>query len=415
MKILLLFILVISCSHQPKRDPSSLLQYQLKINREIIPPFNLRASVNFKDTYLDHVIVFLVNADGSPLFDLEKTTTLKLEVAGGKAEISKWQTSNKGIIAEISPKEIGSYSIFLKEDSDVLAQIDFKSDFNFHRKKIDGHEQAMSVFDERIDGADNLRVQEDETGVIFEGNYHSQILNQFSMERVFPHILAPHRIACDKDVKSPSPSFQATRIFEFQFEDQATQNTSIYLRDDTSDFDSRNTQSSYFLFPRKNIPHYRLENGIQVITLTTGEEVSFDLTKKEFNNIFSELPIDYGPQKPDKCTNHSRQIKKYPTLIYQGKGLMLRVNANAGNYLPTDPSSEGSVPLSGNYGEVGTKGVWVFYYDELNKKQVICKKLFKKDLFHLNGDFKFEEDQAFADLLQTKCGLDFKNKALGIN
>jgi len=404
-----------SCSHQPKRDPSSLLEYQLKINRDVIPPFNIRATVNFKDTFLDHVIVLLVNADGSALFDLEKTTSLKLEVLGGKAEISKWETSNKGILAEVSPKEIGSYSILLKEGSDILSKIDFKSNFNFHRKKRDGYEQAMSVFDERIEGYDNLRVQEDETGVMYEGNYYSQILNQFSIERSFPHNLVPHQIACDKDVKSPSTSFKAIRRFEFQFEDQASQNTSLYLRDDTSDFDSRNTQSSYFLFPRKNIPHYRLENNVQIITLTTGEEVFFDLTKKEFQNILSELPIDYGSQKPNKCTSHSRQIKKHPTLIYQGKGLMLRVNANTGNYLPPHPSSEGSVLLSGNYGEVGTKGVWVFYYDELNKKQVICKKLFKKDLFHLNGDFKFEKDQAFADLLQTKCGQDFKNKALGIN
>lgn len=109
------------------------------------------------------------------------------------------------------------------------------------------------------------------------------------------------------------------RGFNFDYIEQARQNMAMQIDDSPNDTISHTMHSIFMFFPRKNMFVVEELSGTIDVTLTNGEKMIFQKDSKEIvDGVFSEGPIDYSPDR------HKRQ---YADLKYQGKGVVLRVNA----------------------------------------------------------------------------------------
>jgi hypothetical protein len=160
-----------------------------------------------------------------------------------------------------------------------------------------------------------------------------------------------------------------SREWTFSFEGKNRQDISFDVLDST-DGKSRQVKDSHMMvFPRKYLPNIRIEGQKQIVTLPTGETVTYDVTTKEIiDGVLSEGPLGKGPGN----------------VAYKGNGLLLRIDGN------TEPrqgkGAMATISKGGKSCRIPAKSLWPDQSDS--------------SALH----FKFATDDAFNEFLKTKPG-----------
>jgi hypothetical protein len=160
------------------------------------------------------------------------------------------------------------------------------------------------------------------------------------------------------------------RDWMFNFEGKNRQDISFTVSDSVDGRESHSQESHMMLFPRKYLPNIRIEGAKQIVTLPTGETVTYDAaTKVITDGVLTEKPLGQGPG----------------SVSYNGNGLLLRIDGKQ------DPrhSRHGSMAIISKGGKtcrVPAKNLWPDQSDS--------------SALH----FKFSSDEAFNQFLKTKSG-----------
>jgi hypothetical protein len=158
------------------------------------------------------------------------------------------------------------------------------------------------------------------------------------------------------------------RNWGFSFPGLARQDLAISIDDSLSGTNSAMQSSVLMLFPRDTLPSIRTLGSKNIVTLPTGETVTFDAkTKEVVGGVFKERgPIDGEPA----------------SISYSGKGLMIRAD------------SQGTDPKLGGAATVTKQG----------KSCMIPKEVFWKQSNESTGKFKFFSDKDLDSYLKRRCG-----------
>ncbi len=176
----------------------------------------------------------------------------------------------------------------------------------------------------------------------------------------------------NKVILKPGPSVY--RSWEFYHPGDARQDLRFTVTDSPSGTNSYLQNSYMMVFPRKTLPHIRVEGQKQIVTLPTGETVTFDVRTKEIiNGVMSE-----GPLSPP--TNSERP----PSVTYNGNGVLVRVDKRADD--PRRAAAKVVISKQGRTCTVPRKDLWP---DQRESSS-----------FH----FKYFSDQDFDRYLKQKCG-----------
>lgn len=184
----------------------------------------------------------------------------------------------------------------------------------------------------------------------------------------------------------------AMRYFDFDFEEQATQNISLRVQDAPNGTSSHAMLTHFMFFPRKNLPYASInDKGDIKVTLPTGEPMVFSKNGEVIDGVFEEGPVDVGPD---------RFKRTYADLKYQGKGIILR--ANARGQLPQQGQFETS-KIDLEYGIKFSTDVLIINGSTGER----CRR--PKADFWKPGDhspvlFNFPTDKEFNTYLEAKCG-----------
>lgn len=178
-----------------------------------------------------------------------------------------------------------------------------------------------------------------------------------------------------------------TRDFQFRFDDRARQDIYLLVTDWTPSRDrqfrlSELMNSVMLFFPRSFLPAIVNHNGRNLVTLPTGEEVEFDAHSHEIvGGALFEAPVDL---------NADRNLRKYPAVLYKGKGISVRADARG-----ADP-------------RIGTVATIT-----LNPRAGTCDgsiscsqcQVPARELWDQSGAlrFKFPTDEEFDRFLQARC------------
>jgi hypothetical protein len=179
-----------------------------------------------------------------------------------------------------------------------------------------------------------------------------------------------------------------TRDFQFRFDDRARQDIQLFISDWAPSRDkqfrlSEIMNSVFHFFPRNYLPAILGSEARYVVTLPTGEQVEFDAkTREVLGGVFSETAVDLNPD---------RAARKFPSVNYLGKGVVVRANARG-----TDPRIGSMATIT-----TGTPTPDCDKGAACNQCQVPSK-----ELWHQNGAvrFKFSTDQEFDRYLLARCG-----------
>ena len=180
------------------------------------------------------------------------------------------------------------------------------------------------------------------------------------------------------------------REFEFQFDEQARQNISLFMSDAPNSTVSHTMHSLFMFFPRKYLPYAELNNKEVTVILPTGEQMMFAESGELIDGVFEEGPIDIGPD---------RFKRTYADLKYNGKGILLR--ANARGQMPQQGQFE-STKIDMEYGIKNSADVLIINGTTGQR----CRR--PKTDFWLAADvspilFKFPTDAEFDAYLKEKC------------
>lgn len=180
------------------------------------------------------------------------------------------------------------------------------------------------------------------------------------------------------------------REFEFQFEEQATQNISLFMSDAPNGTVSHTMHSLFMFFPRKYLPYAEFNKKEIAVTLPTGEQMIFAESGELIDGVFEEGPVDIGPD---------RFKRTYADLKYSGKGILLR--ANARGQMPQQGQFE-STKIDMEYGIKNSADVLIINGTTGQR----CRR--PKTDFWLAADvspiqFKFPTDAEFDVYLKAKC------------
>lgn len=182
------------------------------------------------------------------------------------------------------------------------------------------------------------------------------------------------------------------RVFNFDYLEQARQNLSLQVDDSPNGTVSHTMHSIFMFFPRKFIPQVQQTESTIDVTLPTGEQMIFEKESKEIlSGVFSEGLVD---------VSRDRFKRQYPDLKYNGRGVVLRVNAR------------GQSPQLGQYEtdkidlEHGLKGsVDVLLINgTTGEKCRRPKSDFWEPLDVSPIEFKFPTDEEFEIYLRINCG-----------
>lgn len=197
--------------------------------------------------------------------------------------------------------------------------------------------------------------------------------------------MGPNRIVTSKYEGS-------MRGFNFDYTEQARQNMAMQIDDSPNDTVSHTMHSIFMFFPRKNMFVVEELSGTIDVTLTNGEKMIFQKDSKEIvDGVFTEGPTDTTPDR------HKRH---YADLKYQGKGIVLRVNAR------------GQSPQLGQFENVkidmehGLKGsAEVLIMNGATGQRCRRPKVdFWEPLDVSPIEFKFPTDEEFNIYLKKNCG-----------
>lgn len=109
-----------------------------------------------------------------------------------------------------------------------------------------------------------------------------------------------------------------TRLIKFISRNNSSNETFLYLADMAGGPDSHDMKSIMVLLPRKTPPHAEVSGNEVLITLPTGEIVSFNKNNQSITGgVLKEGPLDL---------NSDRHSRKPPSIEYQGSGISIRLN-----------------------------------------------------------------------------------------
>jgi hypothetical protein len=178
-----------------------------------------------------------------------------------------------------------------------------------------------------------------------------------------------------------------SRDFQFRFDERARQDIYLLVTDWAPSRDrhfrlSELMNSLLHFFPRSFLPAIVSFDGRNIITLPTGEEVEFNTQTHEIlAGVLSESAVDLNPD---------RNARKYPAIIYNGKGIVVRAN------------SRGADPRIGTTATI-TNGSPLPTCD----KGVACHQcqVSARELWDQAGAvrFKFATDEEFDRFLLARC------------
>ncbi len=184
----------------------------------------------------------------------------------------------------------------------------------------------------------------------------------------------------------------AMRGFSFDYSEQARQNMSMQIDDSPNDTVSHTMHSIFMFFPRKNMFVVEELSGTINVTLTNGEKMIFQKDSKEIvDGVFTEGPTDTSPDR------HKRH---YADLKYQGKGIVLRVNARGQS--PQLGQFE-SVKIDMEHGLKGSAEVLIMN-GATGQRCRRPKVDFWEPLDVSPIEFKFPTDEEFNIYLKKNCG-----------
>ncbi len=184
----------------------------------------------------------------------------------------------------------------------------------------------------------------------------------------------------------------ASRTFNFEYPEHARQNIALLVDDAPNDTVSHTMHSYFMFFPRKQLPVLEQGSKKLEVTLPTGEKVNFDRDSKQIiSGVLQEGPLDMSRDK------HKRI---FPDLRYQGRGVVLRVNARGQSPQLRQPSSE---RIDQDFGNRGADEVLIMN-GTTGQKCRRPKTDFWDELDVSPIEFKFATDDAFELYLQNNCG-----------
>ncbi|MBA2405773.1 MAG: hypothetical protein H0V66_13440, partial [Bdellovibrionales bacterium] len=188
------------------------------------------------------------------------------------------------------------------------------------------------------------------------------------------------------------------RSFDFDYDEQARQNISMMVTDAPNGTVSHTMHSLFLFFPRKVLPFAEIKNKEVTATLPNGEQMMFAESGEIKGGVFTEGPVDVGPD---------RFKRTYADLKYQGKGILLRANAR------------GQMPQQGQFEatkidmEYGIK----FSADVLIINGTTGQRCRRPKIDFWPADdispilFKFPTDKEFDVYLKAKCGFGIPETA----
>ena len=189
---------------------------------------------------------------------------------------------------------------------------------------------------------------------------------------------------------------ESRREFEFNFEEQAAQNMSLFMSDEPNGTVSHTMHSTFMFFPRKFIPFLEIKKDELKVTLPTGEEMVFSESGEIIKGVFQEGPVDVGPD---------RFKRQYADLKYYGKGIVLR--ANARGQMPQLGQFE-STKIDMDFGIKNSSDVLIINGSTGQR----CRRP-KSDFWEAKDVspilFKFPTDAGFDAYLKSNCGFGIPN------
>lgn len=201
-------------------------------------------------------------------------------------------------------------------------------------------------------------------------SYESCIFEGESVEGKFKLTnTGPNRI-----VSAPEEGRQ--RVWEFQYEGGARQDLGFSISDSPNGSVSQAQESYIMLFPRKTLPHIRVEGDRQIVTLPTGETVTFNKRTRE---VVGGVLTENGP-----ITSGGKELSP-AKVSYHGTGVMVRVNHVGHNEPRLQSTGFAQISKEGKICKVPVKDLWP---DQR-----------KQSGLH----FKYFSDSDFDSYLKKKC------------
>lgn len=187
----------------------------------------------------------------------------------------------------------------------------------------------------------------------------------FSLQNPGPNIVV---------TSEPGDFNYAYRNFSFASVDKARRDNYLWITDYNGSGNISDLYETMLVFlPRENLMHIEEQGDNLLVTLSTGEEVSFSKEHKMINGgVLKEKPIDVNPD---------RAIRKFAQVTYRGNGIMIRSDARA-----ADPRLAKTVQV-------------------LRKNRTICK--LEGSVFWTQEGFpkfKFVTDEEAYKVIEEKCG-----------
>lgn len=184
------------------------------------------------------------------------------------------------------------------------------------------------------------------------------------------------------------------RSFNFDYLEQARQNIALQVDDAPNSTVSHTMHSIFMFFPRKTLPIVEQLTGTIDVTLPTGEKVIFQKDSKEIvDGVFTEGPVD---------VSGDRFKRQYADLKYQGRGVVLRVNARGQS--PQLGQFE-NLKIDMEYGIKGSADVLIIN-GSTGQRCRRPKTDFWEPLDVSPIEFKFPTDVEFNEYLKTNCGFE---------
>jgi hypothetical protein len=196
----------------------------------------------------------------------------------------------------------------------------------------------------------------------------------------------------DNKIVDAHKNKNSQRDFSFEYLEQARQNLAMQVDDAPNGTVSHGMHSIFMFFPRKNMFLVEQLSGTIDITLPNGEKMVFQKDSKEIvDGVFTEGPVDVSAD---------RTKRQYPDLKYQGKGVVLRVNARGQS--PQLGQFE-TIKIDMEYGLKGSAEVLIMN-GATGQKCRRPKADFWEPIDVMPIEFKFPTDEAFDLYLKKNCG-----------
>jgi hypothetical protein len=372
---LLIFLLVMGCSHELKYRYTSSKRYLASLTHEEVRVHRVKLSLREKtifasgmdSTYLiaelfDQEGHLLTNVDPS---DLTLSTNVDIE--------AKPFTLKKGVYkAEILPR-VKSPDIKMRVDWQgriLSSEIILKTSITPLKDKL------LPVFHDYLESRSMGEISVGRGSSTPEGATES-----FAVENLG-----------DNQIVDATRNPNSMRNYNFNYLEQARQNLAMEIDDAPNGTISHTMHSLFMFFPRKRLPLVQQLSGTINVTLPTGEKVIFQKDSKEIvDGVFQEGPVD---------VSRDRFKRSFADLKYQGKGVVLRANARGqspqlGQYENTKIDME--------YGLTGSMEVLIIN-GSTNQRCRRPKSDFWEPLDVSPIEFKFATDEEFEKYLLSHCG-----------